>query len=142
MVDGIKQKPIEGVSMAYTFDKANANAPSTRKTQYFEMISNRGIYHDGWYANTTPPVAPWVLNAPMPDVNDYKWELYNLDEDYSQANDLAAQDARQAQGNAGAVRAGGEEVQRVSAGQLAVRSGRSRRGRAPLRDRPSSPTRA
>ena len=90
MVNGIKQKPIEGVSMAYTFDKANANAPSTRKTQYFEMVANRGIYHDGWYANTTPPVAPWVLNAPMPDVNDYKWELYNLNEDYSQANDLAA----------------------------------------------------
>ena len=89
-VDGIKQKPIEGVSMAYTFDKANANAPSTRTTQYFEMIGNRGIYHDGWYACTTPPVAPWVLNAPMPDVNDYKWELYNLAEDYSQANDLAA----------------------------------------------------
>jgi arylsulfatase A-like enzyme len=91
MVNGIKQKPIEGVSMTYTFDKANANAPSTRKTQYFEMISNRGIYHEGWYANTTPPVAPWVLNAPMPSVNDYKWELYNLDKDYSQANDLAAQ---------------------------------------------------
>jgi arylsulfatase A-like enzyme len=91
MVDGIKQKPIEGVSMAYTFDKANASAPSTRKTQYFEMISNRGIYHEGWYACTTPPVAPWVLNAPMPDVNAYKWELYNLDKDYSQANDLAAQ---------------------------------------------------
>jgi len=54
------------------------------------MASNRGIYHEGWYANTTPPVAPWVLNAPMPDVNDYKWELYNLDEDYSQADDLAA----------------------------------------------------
>ena len=90
MVNGIKQKPIEGVSMAYTFDKANANAPSTRKTQYFEMVANRGIYHEGWYANTTPPVAPWVLNAPMPDVNDYKWELYNLNEDYSQANDLAA----------------------------------------------------
>ena len=101
MVDGIAQKPIEGVSMAYTFDKANANAPSTRKTQYFEMIGNRGIYHDGWYACTTPPVPPWMLNAPMPDVNDYKWELYNLAEDYSQANDLAAQDARQAQGNAG-----------------------------------------
>src|ERR1700723_1473079 len=57
-VDGIKQKPIEGVSMAYTFDKANANAPSTRKTQYFEMVSNRGIYQDGWYACTTPPVPP------------------------------------------------------------------------------------
>ena len=89
-VDGIKQKPIEGVSMAYTFNKANANAPSTRKTQYFEMIANRGIYHDGWYANTTPPHGPWILNAPMPAPHDYKWELYNLTEDYSQYNDLAA----------------------------------------------------
>jgi arylsulfatase A-like enzyme len=90
IVDGIKQKPIEGVSMAYTFDKANANAPSTRTTQYFEMIANRGIYHDGWYANTTPPHGPWILNAPLPVPKDYKWELYNLSEDYSQANDLAA----------------------------------------------------
>ena len=49
VVNGIKQKPIEGVSMAYTFDSANANAPSKRDTQYFEMFSNRGIYHDGWY---------------------------------------------------------------------------------------------
>ena len=89
-VDGIKQKPIEGVSMAYTFDAANANAPSTRKTQYFEMAGNRGIYHEGWYANTHPPVPPWELNAKFPDVDDYKWELYNLDEDYSQADDLAA----------------------------------------------------
>src|SRR5476651_2378407 len=90
MVNGIKQSPIEGVSMMYTFDKANANMASTRKTQYFEMIANRGIYSDGWYANTTPPVGPWVLNSPMPDVNAYKWELYNLADDYSQANDLAA----------------------------------------------------
>jgi arylsulfatase len=90
MVNGIKQKPIEGVSMAYTFDKANANAPSKRKTQYFEMIANRGIYSDGWYANTTPPHGPWILNAPLPPISDYKWELYNLREDYSQANDLAA----------------------------------------------------
>ena len=89
-VDGIKQKPIEGVSMAYTFKKANANAPSTRTTQYFEMIANRGIYHDGWYANTTPPHGPWILNAPMPAPDDYKWELYNLTEDYTQFNDLAA----------------------------------------------------
>ncbi len=90
LVNGIKQKPIEGVSMLYSLDKANADAPSARKTQYFEMIANRGIYQDGWYACTTPPVPPWVLNAPMPPVADYKWELYNLAEDYSQANDLAA----------------------------------------------------
>ena len=89
-INGIKQKPIEGVSMAYTFDKANADAPTTHHTQYFEMIANRGIYHDGWYANTHPPVPPWVLNAEMPAVSDYKWELYNLSQDYSQNNDLAA----------------------------------------------------
>jgi arylsulfatase len=90
MVNGIKQKPIEGVSMTYTFKKANANAPSTHHVQYFEMISNRGIYKDGWYANTTPPHGPWILNAPLPPPNEYNWELYNLTEDYSQFNDLAA----------------------------------------------------
>ena len=90
MVDGIKQKRIEGVSMMYTFDKANADAPSTHKTQYFEMVSNRGIYHDGWYACTTPPYGPWILNAPLPAPPAYAWELYNLTEDFSQANDLAA----------------------------------------------------
>src|SRR5260370_11594250 len=76
--------------MAYTFDKAKANAPSKRKTQYFEMIANRGIYSDGWYANTTPPHGPWILNAPLPAPKDYKWELYSLSEDFTQANDLAA----------------------------------------------------
>ena len=93
MVDGIAQKPIEGVSMAYTFDKANANAPSTRTTQYFEMFANRAIYHDGWIAATTPPAPPWLLGTvelPKDVVNGYKWELYNLTEDYSENNDLAA----------------------------------------------------
>ena len=90
-VNGIAQKPIEGVSMAYTFDQANANAPSKRDTQYFEMFANRGIYHDGWYACTTPPAPPWAMGTTkLPDVADYKWELYNLAEDYSQYNDLAA----------------------------------------------------
>ena len=91
MVDGIKQKPIEGVSMAYTFDKASANAPSKRTTQYFEMFANRGIYNDGWYAATTPPEPPWLVGTkPLPPVEQYKWELYNISEDFSQANDLAA----------------------------------------------------
>jgi arylsulfatase A-like enzyme len=90
-VNGIAQKAIEGVSLAYTFDQANANAPSKRDTQYFEMFANRGIYHDGWYACTTPPAPPWALGTTkLPDVADYKWELYNLTEDYSQNNDLAA----------------------------------------------------
>jgi arylsulfatase len=91
MVDGIKQKPIEGVSMVYTFDKANANAKSKRDTQYFEMFANRGIYHDGWYACTTPPEPPWLLGTKsLPPIEQYKWELYNIAEDFSQANDLAA----------------------------------------------------
>jgi arylsulfatase len=91
MVDGIKQKPIEGVSMTYTFDKVNANAKSKRDTQYFEMFANRGIYNDGWYACTTPPAPTWALGTkPLPPVEDYKWELYNIADDFSQANDLAA----------------------------------------------------
>ncbi len=90
-VDGIKQKPIEGVSMAYTFDKANANAPSKHDTQYFEMVGNRAIYHGGWIASTTPPSPPWLIGTgEMPAMNDYKWELYNIADDYSQYNDLAS----------------------------------------------------
>jgi arylsulfatase A-like enzyme len=92
MVNGVSQRPIEGVSMGYTFDKANANAPSARATQYFEMFGNRAIYHDGWIAATTPPAAPWLLGSvKLPEVvNGYKWELYNIAEDYSENNDLAA----------------------------------------------------
>jgi len=91
MVNGIKQKPIEGVSMAYTFDSANANAPSKRDTQYFEMVGNRAIYHDGWIAATTPPSPPWELGTgTMPPLGEYKWELYNISQDYSEYNDLAA----------------------------------------------------
>jgi len=92
-VDGIKQKPMEGVSMAYSFDKANANAPSTRQTQYFELAGNRAIYHDGWIASTTPPAGPWEMGTgKLPDVtNGYHWELYNIAEDYSQYKDLAAE---------------------------------------------------
>jgi len=91
LVNGIKQKPIEGVSMAYTFDKAKADAPSKHDTQYFEMVGNRAIYHDGWIASTTPPAPSWLLGTgKLTDVNNYNWELYNLTEDYSQYNDLAA----------------------------------------------------
>src|SRR5580704_3316927 len=69
----------------------NATAPSKRDTQYFEMFANRAIYHDGWIAATTPPAAPWALGtAKLPPINDYKWELYNISEDFSEYNDLAA----------------------------------------------------
>jgi arylsulfatase A-like enzyme len=92
MVNGVAQKPIEGVSMTYSWDKVNATVPSTRKTQYFEMFGNRAIYNDGWIAATTPPAPPWLMGkSKMPDVVDgYNWELYNLNEDFSEYNDLAA----------------------------------------------------
>ncbi len=91
-VNGIAQKPIEGVSMAYTWDKAAAKVPSKRTTQYFEMFGNRAIYQDGWIAVTTPPHPPWLLGTlAMPEVVDgYQWELYNIANDYSENNDLAA----------------------------------------------------
>ena len=89
-VDGIKQSPIEGVSMAYTFDKKNANAPSTHKTQYFEMFGDRALYNDGWLASTKVMRAPWVHEVPKESVLDYPWELYNLNEDWTQSQDLAA----------------------------------------------------
>jgi arylsulfatase A-like enzyme len=91
-VNGIAQKPIEGISMAYTFDSANANAPSKRDTQYFEMFGNRALYHDSWIATTVPPQPPWLMGTvKMPDVlTGYKWELYNIADDFSENADLAA----------------------------------------------------
>jgi hypothetical protein len=95
-LNGIQQRPMDGVSMTYTWDKANANAPSRHTTQYFEMLGNRAIYHDGWLAATTPATLPWELsNAPPPDViSGYKWELYNVGDlqkgDLTEFDDLAA----------------------------------------------------
>ncbi len=88
IVNGVAQKPIEGVSMAYTFDEPQA--PPARRTQYFELLGNRAIYHDGWLACTTPARAPWDTSAPTVDViNGYKWELYHVAQDFSEAVDLA-----------------------------------------------------
>jgi arylsulfatase A-like enzyme len=98
-VNGIAQRPIEGVSMSYSWDKASKDVPSARTTQYFEMFGDRAIYHDGWIASTKPPQPPWLLGlAKMPDViSGYDWELYNLAEDYSQNNDVAAQNPQKLQ---------------------------------------------
>lgn len=90
MVDGIPQSPIEGVSMVYTFDRANANAPSTHKTQYFEMFGNYAIYHDGWIASGKVTRPPWVTFAPANlDPANAKWELYDLTKDWTQSDDVA-----------------------------------------------------
>ncbi len=91
-INGVPQRPMDGVSMAYTWEKANANAPSKRGTQYFEMLGNRALYHEGWVACTTPATLPWELSSkPAPDViTGYKWELYNVAEDPTESDDLAA----------------------------------------------------
>jgi arylsulfatase A-like enzyme len=90
MVDGIPQKPIEGVSLAYTFDKGNAKTPSRHHTQYFEMMADRAIYHDGWIASTKVVRPPWKHFPPKVSIMNYPWELYNLKKDWTQADDVAA----------------------------------------------------
>jgi arylsulfatase len=87
MVNGIAQKPVEGVSMNYTFDEAAAE--DRHVTQYFEMFGNRGIYHEGWTAVTRHSI-PWLLTT-MPSFDEDKWELYDTTKDWSQANDLSKQ---------------------------------------------------
>ena len=92
-VNGIPQDSIDGTSMLYTFD--DPEAEGRRTTQFFDIMGSRGIYHDGWFAGTFGPREPWTPGAPAgirewnPE-NDV-WELYNLEEDWSQANDLAAE---------------------------------------------------
>ena len=87
VVDGVPQKPIEGISMAYSFDDPAAG--ERRTTQYFEMFCNRGIYHEGWTA-VTRHSTPWVMGA-LPPFSDDVWELYDTSADWSQAHDLAAE---------------------------------------------------
>jgi arylsulfatase len=89
MVSGVTQHPIEGTSMVYTFD--DAKAEDRRKTQYFEIFGNSGIYHDGWFAGTRPFRLPWSGVGTDVDVLTTPWELYNIDKDFSQSEDLAAQ---------------------------------------------------
>ena len=90
MVDGVKQKPMEGVSLAYTFDQAKAK--SRHLTQYFEMFGNRGIYHDGWMASARHGRLPWeTMGHGTGNFEADRWELYHVDKDFSQAEDLTAQ---------------------------------------------------
>jgi arylsulfatase len=87
VLNGAAQKPIEGVSMAYTYDAPQA--AGRRRSQYFEMLLNRAIYHDGWWAAARAGI-PWDASPKPVDPDTLRWELYNLDQDFSQATDLAA----------------------------------------------------
>lgn len=91
VVRGVEQQPLDGVSLAYTF--GDPDAEGRLRTQYFEIMGSRAIYHDGWMASAFGPRAPWVPGQP-PGIQDWTpdqdtWELYHLDEDWSQAHDLA-----------------------------------------------------
>jgi len=92
-VDGIKQAPIEGTSFAYTFDKENAKEPSQHKTQYFEMMGQWALYHEGWLLSTKVNRAPWeAFGAANPDpLNNQVLELYDLNIDFSQSQNIADQ---------------------------------------------------
>jgi arylsulfatase len=98
VVDGFTQDPIDGVSMTYTF--ANAKAPGQLQTQYFDNNASRGIYHDGWYACTFGPFIPWDTAGSVKRVNEWDankdvWELYDLRNDFSQADDLATKNPQE-----------------------------------------------
>jgi arylsulfatase len=91
-VNGIKQAPMEGTSFAYTFDAASANVPSRHKTQYFEMMGQWALYHEGWFLSTKVNRAPWEAFGPAntDPLNNQVFELYNLATDFNQTTDLAA----------------------------------------------------
>jgi arylsulfatase A-like enzyme len=86
-VNGVDQRPMDGVSMRYALD--DGKAADRRRTQYFEMFGNRAIYHEGWVAATRHSI-PWDQMTPLPALSDDRWELYQVDRDFAQANDLAA----------------------------------------------------
>ncbi len=85
-LNGVAQKPIEGVSMVYSFN--DAKAPDRRKSQIFELVSNRGMYQNGWMASSIAYL-PWAATRTGYDPDKAKWELYHIDQDFSQADDLA-----------------------------------------------------
>jgi arylsulfatase len=95
ILNGSMQKPLEGVSMVYTFD--DAKAPTRHNTQYFEIAANRGLYQDGWIASTTPLRLPWQVTGVEPDPDDFPWELYNVAQDFSQSRNLAQENPKKLQ---------------------------------------------
>ena len=95
VVDGVEQQPLDGISMMYTFSQPEAK--TTKKTQYFEILGSRGIYHEGWFAGTFGPKAPWstdVSGMMTWEPEKEPWELYNLDKDYSQSKNLAKENPK------------------------------------------------
>lgn len=88
ILNGVAQDPIDGTSIAYTF--SDAQAKDRRRIQYFEIYANRGIYQDGWFASSIANV-PWMPSKNIVNADSVRWELYKIDEDFSQSKDLAEQ---------------------------------------------------
>jgi arylsulfatase len=99
VVDGFPQDPIDGISMTYSFQ--DAQAPGQKKVQYFDNNGSRGIYVDGWFASTFGPLTPWLTVSPGLDTWDSSkdvWELYHISEDFAQMNNLADQEPERLEG--------------------------------------------
>jgi arylsulfatase A-like enzyme len=121
-VNGVKQIPMEGTSLAYTFE--NAKAKERHTTQYFEVAGNRAIYHDGWYARTIHR-APWEPKPRRPLKDNSAWELYDVRTDFSLANDLAAKNPKKVAYDGGGPSKGGKgtllvDGEKVSEGRIGV----------------------
>ena len=124
-VGGVEQQPIEGTSLRYTFD--DADAPDRHTTQYFEMIGNRGIYHEGWTAVTRHGV-PWeMVDTTERPFDDDVWELYDHADDWSQARDLAAEHPERLRELQERLRAGGARSTTCSRSTTGSPSARTRR---------------
>jgi arylsulfatase len=96
VVNGFAQDPIDGVSMVYSL--ANPKAPGTRHVQFFDIMASRGVYQDGWFASARGPREPWVGGIPK-DIKQWSpltdtWQLYHIDDDWSQANDVATKEPK------------------------------------------------
>ena len=121
---GVEQQPIEGISLHYTF--ADADAPDRHTTQYFEMVGNRGIYHQGWTAVTRHGI-PWeMVDVTDRPFEDDVWELYDHATDWTQAHDLAAEHPEQLQELQAIFELGGREVPRPPARRRVSPSARTR----------------
>ena len=119
-VDGIKQTPIEGVSFAYTFDKANANAPSRHKTQYFEMMGDHAIYHEGWIASTKVIRPPWDVAGPVNQdpFNNVHLGTLRPDEGLDAVRRRGGQVSRESERTEGTFREGSAQVRGAAVGCL------------------------
>ncbi len=122
VINGVKQQPLDGVSMAYTWDEAKAKGRRTK--QIFEMFGNRAIYEDGWMASTTPLVFAWEPEPKGLTPESFNWELYNLNDDFSQGHDLAKENPEKLARAEGALVGGSRPQQRAAAELQSAGDGR------------------